>query len=504
MLKKIALLTLLQAVLYAVPLHAAPLSTAAIETARHARDTYAQDVTDSLAQMVRFNTVADPAVPFAQNPQHLGFKQLLRQQAARLGLDYQDHGYVVVIGLGDSSERVGIITHGDVQPVDPTKWARSPFELDSTSEPGRLIGRGAEDDKGPIATALYAMKAIQDRRLALKKRLELYVYMAEESDWQPLVEFLKTHQPPQMNITLDAEYPVVTAEKGYGSVKVTVPAPASTAAAAAGAPLLRAFSGGFFASQIPEDAVAVIEQATAALEAQIRRRAAAQKGMRYQYEWQGTRLTVRGRGVSTHSSKPEEGVNAISMLADALKGQPWRGTAAAGMVDFLNELVGTGIHGERFGQAAYRDDFMGPMTVAPTVLKQLPDGIELNINIRRPRGKDGKLLAEQFRLAFDGWNSRRQSQASVQVQIGEPWVQDDAPQVPVLLDVFAHYTGIRDAKPVAIGGGTNSRLFPKAVSFGPAMPGVAYSGHSEHEFITSKQLLLNLEMYTAVLVELAR
>jgi len=36
------------------------------------------------------------------------------------------------------------------------------------------------------------------------------------------------------------------------------------------------------------------------------------------------------------------------------------------------------------------------------------------------------------------------------------------------------------------------------------MPHVVYSAHSEHEFITLKQLLLNLEMYTAVLVELAK
>jgi dipeptidase D len=57
---------------------------------------------------------------------------------------------------------------------------------------------------------------------------------------------------------------------------------------------------------------------------------------------------------------------------------------------------------------------------------------------------------------------------------------------------------------VAIGGGTNSRLFPNAVSFGPAMPGTVYSGHSEHEFITVKQLMLNLQMYTAVMVELAK
>jgi dipeptidase D len=72
------------------------------------------------------------------------------------------------------------------------------------------------------------------------------------------------------------------------------------------------------------------------------------------------------------------------------------------------------------------------------------------------------------------------------------------------MKVFSYFTGVRDPKPVSVGGGTNSRLFPRAVSFGPAMPRTVYTGHSEHEFITLKQLLLNLEMYTAVLAELAQ
>lgn len=75
---------------------------------------------------------------------------------------------MVVIGMGTGSERVGLITHGDVQPVDPAKWKKSPFELDRTSEPGRLLGRGTEDDKSSIATAMLAMKAIRDLQLPLK------------------------------------------------------------------------------------------------------------------------------------------------------------------------------------------------------------------------------------------------------------------------------------------------------------------------------------------------
>src|SRR5205823_6640886 len=184
--------------------------------------------------------------------------------------DFADYGMVVVIGLGaaDAQERVGMIAHGDVQPVDPSKWKKSPFELDRTSEPGRLLARGAEDDKGPIAAALYAMKSLRDLQLPLSRRIELYVYMAEESDWAPLEAFVKSHALPDMNITLDAEFPAVVAEKGFGLLAVTMPK--QGVVAPADAPWIRSLRGGSFAAQIPEDAQAVVANATPALETQLR------------------------------------------------------------------------------------------------------------------------------------------------------------------------------------------------------------------------------------------
>ncbi|PIL43517.1 hypothetical protein CR105_18590 [Massilia eurypsychrophila] len=486
----------------AAPASQIPPSTAATKAATHALKTYSGDIVASVAKMVSYNTVAVPNVPIAANPAHIGFKQYLREHGEHLGFDVTDYGSVVVVGMGKGPQRVGIVTHGDVQPVNPAKWAKSPFELDTTSEPGRLIGRGTEDDKGPIATALYAMKAIKDQGIVLSKRIELYVYMAEESDWDPLVAHLKEHAPPQMNITLDSEYPVVTAEKGFGSVSFMLPnQPARIDSVE---PDLIAFTGGFFGSQIPEDAGAVIANATPRLEAQIRQRAAAQKGMRYQFLWQDKQLAITALGVSAHSSQPENGVNAISMLADALAVRPWADSTAGALVNFLNEVIGTGVYGQKFGNVAYRDDFMGPMTVAPTVIKQSPEGISLNINIRRPKGKSKDQVVAEMSAALTQWQARHVALTNIKLNIGDPWVQANAPQVDTLLSVFSHYTGIKNAKPRSIGGGTNSRLFPNAVSFGPAMPDATYSGHSEHEFITLKQLLLNLQMYTAVLVELAK
>lgn len=183
MFKLFSLLPLLTLPLLVSPSFAAPVSDLADKTAEYAVATYTESMVKSLAELVKHNTVAQEGIASTENPAHIAFKAELEKQAKNLGLDFTDHGYIVVIGLGDNKERVGIITHGDIQPVNPSKWAKSPFELDTTTEPGKLIARGTEDDKGPISTALFAMKAIKDKGIQLNKRLELYVYMAEESDW---------------------------------------------------------------------------------------------------------------------------------------------------------------------------------------------------------------------------------------------------------------------------------------------------------------------------------
>ncbi len=488
-------------------LHAEPVSPIAENTANYAVQTYQQKLVKSLTQLVKYNTVAVKGIPSTENPIHIAFKSSLKQQALSLGLDYQDHGYIIIIGLGKNEQRLGIITHGDIQPVNPKKWAQSPFELDITSEPGRLIGRGTEDDKGAISTALYAMKAIKDKNILLKKRIELYIYMGEESNWEPLRMFIKEHSLPQINITIDAEYPVVTAEKGYGTISMTFPFReliTNRELSAKNKPYLSAFTGGFFGSQIPEDATAVIENATQSLFAEIKQKTIQQKGMKYSYQWDKQQLTIKALGKSAHSSTPHDGINAITHLAEILNNKQWPNTASGSLVNFINEYLGTGLYGEKFGHIAYQDDFMGKMTVSPTLLKQTEQGIELNINIRRPVGKTKQQLLNEINKVLTTWQQKNNiTLLSLNNYIGKPFVQKDAPHIDTLLNVFSHFTGIKDAKPIAIGGGTNSRLFPNAVSFGPSMPNTEYTGHSEHEFITMKQLMLNLKMYTAVMIELA-
>lgn len=479
----------------------AEVSTTAKKTAAYAVATYESQQIESLRTLVKHNTVALKGIAATDNPAHQAFKQDLQKLAKQLGLDYTDHGYIVVIGLGDSQQRVGMITHGDVQPVNPSKWKQSPFDLDTTSEPGRLIGRGTEDDKAPIVNALYAMKSIKDQNIRLNKRIELYVYMAEESDWGPIREFVKDNQLPSINITLDAEYPVVTAEKGYGTISIVFPEKEINIQQT----YINEFVGGFFNSQIPEDAKVVIANADETLRKKLEAEANNQSRVKFTFTLTDKQLTIQALGRSAHSSTPEDGVNAITHLAALLKDREWPNNQSGAMVNLINDVLGTDLYGKNFGNVAYSDSFMGPMSVQPTVIKKDESGIKLSINIRRPKGKENAQLKKEFEQTLTQWQSQNNfTLKQIELQIGDPFVQSDAPQIDTLLEVFEHFTKIKNPQPISIGGGTNSRLFPTAVSFGPAMPGEEYTGHSEHEFISADQFILNLKMYTAVLVELSK
>lgn len=467
--------------------------------ANYAVNTYQSAQVHTLTNLVSFPTVNKSDISAPQNPDFIGFKALLKMKAAELGLDYQDLGYTVLIGLGDQSDKVTVVTHGDVQPANASKWQQSPFIIDTTSEPGRLIGRGTEDDKGAIATALYAMKAIKDKGITLNNRIELMIYLAEESDWGPLTEFMKTYEQPKYAVTIDASYPVVVAEKGWSLI-----APTFNATSAKTGVYVSDVAGGAFVSQIPEDASLVLHNADAKLLTQLKAKASTLKQVEFNFAQQSdTAVAISVKGVSAHSSEPESGVNAIAYLAEIFKGLVLENNSDGQLINFVNQLIGLDIHGKQFGDIAYKHDFMGPMTVAPTVIEREGNALTLSVNARRPMGKEELVLKQQIDSALAKWQATNNVTLSdVKTIIGTPMLLDDAPHAQKLLDIFKHFTGDQQAGFVSIGGGTNAKLFDNAVSFGPSMPGKRYTGHSEHEFITLEQLKLNLRMYTAMMIEL--
>ena len=81
--------------------------------------------------------------------------------------------YCGYIEFGEGNELVGIIGHLDVVPaLEEDGWTTPPFS--PSIRDGKLFGRGSIDDKGPVISALYAMKSIKDS-IKVSKRVRLIV-----------------------------------------------------------------------------------------------------------------------------------------------------------------------------------------------------------------------------------------------------------------------------------------------------------------------------------------
>ena len=91
--------------------------------------------------------------------------------AARLG--FPVHNMDEQLGwceYGQGEEMVAILCHLDVVPAGEG-WTVPPYE--GRVADGRIYGRGTMDDKGPALCALYALKAVRDAGLPLKRRVRI-------------------------------------------------------------------------------------------------------------------------------------------------------------------------------------------------------------------------------------------------------------------------------------------------------------------------------------------
>jgi hypothetical protein len=98
-----------------------------------------------------------------------------------------------------------------VVPVVADEWVLDdgtkldPFKL--TRVGGNLYGRGSIDDKGSIATVLYAMKAVKESGLPLARTIRLMIETTEETGGDAMKYYRAKTTLPEYNIVLDSKYP---------------------------------------------------------------------------------------------------------------------------------------------------------------------------------------------------------------------------------------------------------------------------------------------------------
>lgn len=441
------------------------------------------------AELVRFPTVSSKESP-AEGPAFAGMAAHLESWAKRTGMRFERHGKndVWEIHLGEGEPLIAFVMHADVVPAEEGEWKTPPFE--ATRQEGRLHGRGTEDDKGPIAAVLVMMHALRRFGVELPGRISAVMGTGEEHDWTGMIAYAKERPHAQYVISLDSSYPVVVAESGFVSWVLSAPRKGNEKKRGCAEPV--AAEIGQFLTLVPGEARMTIAGADKA-----RLEAAIAKTDKEQFELEvkenGSGLELIARGEAIHSSQADEGRNAFWALARVAS----RLDLCDGGVATMMKLVADKLDGDHWGEKlglGYQDPMMGRLLVAPTMLRSDGDRVLLSVNMRRPAGK----TAKEFEAELDRAAARLKEEISpdiVQVAderyVGEPAVSDrESTLTKTLLEIYREATGDATAQPISIRGGTYARLFPGAVTFGPALPGRPYRGHAPDEYVELDALAL--------------
>ncbi|QNP47782.1 dipeptidase [Diaphorobacter aerolatus] len=478
----------------------------------------------SIEQMVALPTVRDAKIPPHENPSIIEFGQLVERMARDFGLQYRnvDNRIFEVTLPGSGRDEFGILTHADVVPVVAAEWVIDGRQIDPfkvTRVGDKLYGRGTIDDKGSIATVLYAMKAVKDSRLPLARGIRLMIETTEETGGDAMKYYREKTTLPEHNIVLDSKYPAVVAEKGTGAIKAFF---ADVQSADAQQPTMTAMAGAASSNAIAQTATASIEAGDAtALAAVARKLQAARDGFVDAHQKLGkfsidiatgaNKLDIKVTGTSAHGSRPEEGVNPVPRLALFMEQtllQQAAGEKAllqrnqyTDAVRYINAVYGLDYFGNAL-KLAYADDFMGPLTISPNFIKASNGQLEVTANARMPRGRSPEELKASVEKGIADWSAAAKVPVKIDYTQGN-WMARDprGAWLATLLNIFGDTTGL-DAKPVPTAGSTTAKLMPNAINFGPAMPGKKYTAHNALEYKEVPDLQADMQMFTEMLVRI--
>ena len=452
-----------------------------------------------LARLVNIRSVrgdAKDGAPFGDGP-----KKALDEAiaiCAEHGFNMTNYDYYA--GETDLGEDPALMILAHLDVVDEGEgWTRPPYEM--TIEDGNLYGRGTMDDKGPALAALYAMEAVRECGIELKKGVRLVLGCAEETGSEDMEYYFSKRPYLPYCFSPDAAYPLIHLEKGRFSPYFSKTWEATTAI-----PRVMKINGGTTANIVPCKASAVIVGMTAAqvegICEEYKEKTGANFVLNEEFNCEGgvccKKLVITAEGVAAHASEPHKGVNAQTALLALLNALPLADCGTTDAIRALNRLFP---HGDTQGKTvgiAMEDDISGDLTFNFGVLSLNEDGMSACFDSRVPvcANKENVFDVIDAALQNEGFTLREDA-----AMIPAHYVPKDAPIVKTLLDVYEQFTGEK-GEALAIGGGTYVHDIEGGVAFGCEMPGIDYRLHGPDEFADIDTLLLSAKMFAEAIVRL--
>ena len=436
----------------------------------------------TLRDWIRVPSLKSDAKPGAPFGEALGkMLDTALASCAELGFEVKNYdGYAgdAQMGEGSDEDALAILAHVDVVPAGDG-WTREPFG--AQLEGDLLYGRGAGDDKGPLVAALYAMTAVKQSGIPLKRKVKLIIGCDEESGMEDIQYYKQVTTIPRTGFSPDASYPVINLEKGVCGLHLS--APVSTEG-------LRILSldVGERPNVIPGAASALVEGGRELIP--MVEELSGKFGWPAEAIEEDGRIRVRTTGINGHAAYPEIARNAIGQLLILLKA-----LGAKGPLALLADTVGVQYYGEGLGIQS-QDKASGPLTCNMGILRVQNEQLFATLDIRYPLLVSGERLSGIVQAHLKGIQVK-------QVTLKKPhYVPESSELVQGLLEAYHQVTG-REKKTLSTGGGTYARLLEEGVAFGASFPEEPDLAHQADERISVSSLTQSMRIFAHAIVRLA-
>lgn len=401
-------------------------------------------------------------------------------------------GHVELRGCGDAV--MGIVGHLDVVP-EGSGWDVPPYSGEIRS--GKIYGRGTMDNKGPVVASLYAMKAIRECGIPLKDTVRLILGLDEETNWEGMKHYLSKVEAPDYGFTPDGDFPAIHGEKGILVFDLVKKISRSQEKGLE----LRSLSGGNAANMVPDSARTILRDTSGAGYEEIRDKARAfqfEKQAQIKCRGMGKSLEITIEGVSAHGAKPEQGLNAVSLMMDFLSQLNFANDDVNDFIGFYHSHIGYELNGASLG-CGLSDEPSGDLVLNVGMARLDGEAISLTINVRYPVTFNAESVYEAIRPTADRYNL-----GIIKGKHEEPiYLSAEDPMVITLMDIYKRQTGHIDCQPLVIGGGTYARAMKNVIAFGARFPGEPELGHQKNERLSIESLMRMTKIYAEAIYRLA-
>lgn len=433
-----------------------------------------------------------PGMPFGEGPDK-ALKEALKMAE---GYGFKTTNYDGFVGtvdfLPENDHHLDILSHMDCVPVAEGWTVTEPF--DPKVVDGKIYGRGTADDKGPGVAALYALRCVKELGIPLKHNVRLIWGTDEECGSSDIAHYYGKEPEAKYTFSPDADYPLINIEKGGLNGTIFAEYPESAAL-----PRLVKMDGGVKFNVVPDKCHMEIEGMRKTV-AEIYCAAIREKtGVTFSItEPEKNVIAIDAQGVGAHAAHPQDGNNAVTASLELIASMHLSPCKQFEAMQALSRLLP---HGDYLGAGLgvkMEDDISGELTLSLNILHVTTTGLSAQFDSRTP------LCANEENMKNVVMKTCAENGLTLKDAPMRPphHVPADSPFIKTLLKSYEKYTGVTDAKPLAIGGGTYCHELQNGVAFGCTMPGTDNHMHGNDEFAVVEELTTSISIFADAIISL--